>query len=125
MSRDTLSDLLRSVRLRGAVFFYISFRDQWSAEGLPAKQIAGGVMPGCEHVMEYHLLAKGSGWAAVSGLPPDGIREPGVLTPIADADAILGVGSLAAICARSIRSLRRSPGFCICRHRAPAIGLPA
>src|SRR5260221_11110708 len=70
MSRDTLSDLLRCVRLRGAVFFYISFRDQWSAEGLPAKQIAGGVMPGCEHVMEYHLLAKGSGWAAVSGLPP-------------------------------------------------------
>ena len=70
MSRDTLSDLLRGVRLRGAVFFYISFRDQWSAEGLPAKQIASGVMPGCEHVMEYHLLPKGSGWAAISGLPP-------------------------------------------------------
>jgi len=69
MSRDTLSDLLRGVRLRGAVFFYISFRDQWSAEGLSAKQI-GGVMPGCEHVMEYHLLLKGSGWAAISGLPP-------------------------------------------------------
>jgi len=70
MSRDTLSDLLRGVRLRGAVFFYISFRDQWSAEGLPATQIADGVMPGCEHVMEYHLLAKGSAWAAVSGQPP-------------------------------------------------------
>jgi len=28
------------------------------------------VMPGCEHVMEYHLLLKGSGWAAISGLPP-------------------------------------------------------
>ena len=70
MSRDTLSDLLRGVRLRGAVFFYVSFRDQWSAEGLPATQIAGGVMPGCEHVMEYHLLVKGSAWAAVSGLPP-------------------------------------------------------
>jgi AraC-like DNA-binding protein len=144
MSRDTLSDLLRSVRLRGAVFFYISFRDQWSAEGLAAKQIAGGVMPGCEHVMEYHLLAKGSGWAAVSGLPPvrlaagdivmfpqgdrhvissapglepipanaewvsarrndpkpvpiafhHGVREPGVLMPIADADAILVCGFL-------------------------------
>ncbi|MGH8730742.1 MAG: cupin domain-containing protein, partial [Burkholderiales bacterium] len=144
MSRDTLSDLLRGVRLRGAVFFYISFRDQWSAESLAAKQIAGGVMPGCEHVMEYHLLAKGSGWAAVSGLPPvrlsagdivmfphgdrnvvssapglepipasaewvcarrddpkpvpiafhHGIREPGVLIPVADADAILVCGFL-------------------------------
>ena len=144
MSRDTLSDLLCSVRLRGAMFFYISFRDQWSAEGLPAKEIAGGVMPGCEHVMEYHVLAKGNAWAAVSGLPPvklsvgdivmfpqgdrhvissapglepipanaewvsgrrddprpvpiafhHGIREPGVLMPVADADAILVCGFL-------------------------------
>lgn len=70
MSRDTLSDLLRSVRLRGAVFFYVSFRDQWCAEASPAKEIAEAVLPGCEHVMEYHMIAKGNGWAAVSGLPP-------------------------------------------------------
>ena len=70
MSRDTLSDLLRSVRLRGAVFYYVSFRDRWCAEGLAAKEIAEAVMPGCEHVMEYHMIAKGSAWAAVSGLAP-------------------------------------------------------
>ena len=70
MSRDTLSDLLRSVRLRGAVFFYVSLRDQWSAEAPPAKEIAEAVMPGCEHVMEYHMIAKGHGWAAVAGLAP-------------------------------------------------------
>lgn len=27
-------------------------------------------MPGCEHVVEYHMIAKGGGWAAVSGQPP-------------------------------------------------------
>ncbi len=70
MSRDTLSDLLLSVRLRGAVFYYVSFRDQWSAEAPPAKEIAEAVMPGCEHVMEFHMIAKGSGWAAVSGQAP-------------------------------------------------------
>lgn len=70
MSRDTLSDLLRTVRLRGAVFFYLSLRDQWSAEASPAKEIAAAVLPGCEHVMEYHLLAKGNGWAAISGEAP-------------------------------------------------------
>ena len=70
MSRDVLSDLLRSVRLRGAVFFYLSFRDRWAAEASPAKEIAEAVMPGCEHVMEYHMIAKGHGWAAVSGLAP-------------------------------------------------------
>ncbi|MDZ7622454.1 MAG: AraC family transcriptional regulator [Candidatus Competibacteraceae bacterium] len=70
MSRDPLSDLLRSVRLRGAVFFYVSLRDQWSAEASAAQEIAEAVVPGCEHAMEYHMIAKGSGWAAVSGLPP-------------------------------------------------------
>lgn len=70
MSRDTLSDLLRSVRLRGAVFFYVSLHDQWSAEASTAQEIAEAVVPGCEHAMEYHMVAKGEGWAAVSGLPP-------------------------------------------------------
>ena len=70
MSRDTLSDLLRVVRVRGAVFYYVSCRDKWSAEAPPASEIAEAVMPGCEHVMEYHMIAKGSGWAAVSGHPP-------------------------------------------------------
>jgi AraC-like DNA-binding protein len=70
MSRDTLSDLLRSVRLRGAVFYYVSFRDRWSAEAPHGREITDAVMPGCEHVMEYHMIAKGGGWAGVSGLPP-------------------------------------------------------
>ena len=70
MSRDTLSDLLRGVRLRGAVFFYVSLRDRWSAEASTAQEIAVAVMPGCEHAMEYHMVAKGEGWAAVAGLPP-------------------------------------------------------
>lgn len=144
MSRDTLSDLLRSVRLRGAVFYYVSFCDTWAAEGLPAKQIADAVMPGCEHVMEYHMVAKGNAWAAVSGMRPvrlgtgdivmfpqgdrhvissapglephpvnpdwvfskrndpkpvpisfhDGVREPGNLMPVDDAEAVMVCGFL-------------------------------
>lgn len=70
MSRDALSDLLRSIRLRGAAFYYVSFRDQWAAEAPAAKDIAEAVMPGCEHVMAYHMVAKGNGWAAVAGQPP-------------------------------------------------------
>jgi len=70
MSRDILSDLLRAVRLRGAAFYYVSFRGHWSAGAAPAKEIAAQVMPGCDHVMEYHMFAKGTGWAAVTGLSP-------------------------------------------------------
>lgn len=70
MQRDTLSDLLRTVRLRGAVFYYVSYREAWAAEAPPASEIAEAVMPGAEHVMEFHMIAKGSGWAAASGLQP-------------------------------------------------------
>lgn len=70
MSRDALSDLLRSVRVRGAVFYYVSCRDRWAAEAPPAAEIAAAVLPGCEHVMEYHMITKGGAWAAVTGQPP-------------------------------------------------------
>ncbi len=70
MSRDVLSDLLRAVRLRGAVFYYVSCRAEWAAEAPPARAIAAAVMPGAEHVMEFHMVARGSGWAAVSGVAP-------------------------------------------------------
>ena len=70
MGRDTLSDLLRVVRVRGAVFYYVSCRDPWSSESPPAGEIAEAVMPGSEHVIMYHMIAKGNGWAAVTGEPP-------------------------------------------------------
>lgn len=67
---DPLSDVLRSVRLRGAVFYYVSYRHEWVAEAPAAQEIADAVMPGSEHVMEYHLMAKGDGWAATAGETP-------------------------------------------------------
>jgi AraC-like DNA-binding protein len=70
MTRDTLSDVLRSVRLRGAVFYYVSCGDEWAAEAPASPEIAAAVMPEVEHVMEYHMITKGSGWAAVVGEPP-------------------------------------------------------
>lgn len=34
------------------------------------EEIAGAVIPGAEHVMEYHVITKGCGWAAIVGEPP-------------------------------------------------------
>lgn len=70
MNPDALSDLLRAVRIRGAVFYHVNCHAPWSAESPPVREIAGVVLPGCEHVMEYHMLARGNGWAAVDGEPP-------------------------------------------------------
>ena len=69
MSQDTLSDVLRGVRLRGAVFFYISGSNDWAAEAPPAEEIAPLLMRGVEHVMEYHAVAQGSCWAGIPGGP--------------------------------------------------------
>ena len=69
MSQDTLSDVLRGVRLRGAVFFNVSASSEWAAEAPPSKDIAPLLMPGVEHVMEYHAVAQGSCWAGIPGGP--------------------------------------------------------
>jgi len=70
LTTDTLSDVLRFVRLRGAVFYYLNCGVEWAAEAPPARDIADAVMPGAEHVMEYHVITKGAGWAAMPGLQP-------------------------------------------------------
>lgn len=70
MTTDTLSDVLRQVRLRGAVFYHVSFGHEWAVEAPSAKEIADAVIPGAEHVIEYHVLTKGRGWAAIVGEPP-------------------------------------------------------
>jgi AraC-like DNA-binding protein len=70
MTRDTLSDVLRHIRLRGAVFYDLNCGEEWVAEAPKACEIAAAVMPGAEHVIEYHVITKGSGWAAIVGQPP-------------------------------------------------------
>jgi AraC-like DNA-binding protein len=74
MGQDTLSEVLRNVRLRGAVYFYVTCGKEWVAEAPRAREIADAVFPGAEHVIEYHLMAKGDGWAGVLGESPVRIR---------------------------------------------------
>ena len=70
MSRDTLSDLLRAVRLRGAVFYYIDGISPWVAETPTIQEIIPAIMPGVEHMFEFHGVVKGSCWAAIAGEKP-------------------------------------------------------
>ncbi|WP_326535721.1 AraC family transcriptional regulator [Pseudorhodoferax sp.] len=72
---DPLSDVLRSVRLRGSVFFHVSCRGEWSALAPSSREMGPAVMPGAEHVIEYHMFIKGQGWVAVDGEPPLRMRE--------------------------------------------------
>ena len=72
---DVLSDVLRAVRLTGAVFFDFELTSPWVAEAPPSSQIAASVMPGAQRVIEYHLIARGGCWAQMIGGEPVFVRE--------------------------------------------------
>ena len=75
VSTDVLSDVLRAVRLTGAVYFDFELSSPWVAQAPPSREIAATVMPGAERVIEYHLIARGACWAEVVGQPPIRLNE--------------------------------------------------
>lgn len=74
MQGDPLSDVLTSVRLRGAIFYYVSCEHQWVAETPASPELAQALSPGAEHVIAYHMILRGSGWAAIDGAAPQRLQ---------------------------------------------------
>jgi AraC-like DNA-binding protein len=66
---DALSDVLRAVRLTGAIFFDVQASAPWVAETPQGKSIVGAMFPGSEHLISYHVITLGSCWACVPGEP--------------------------------------------------------
>jgi AraC-like DNA-binding protein len=62
---DALSDVLRAVRLSGAVFFDVDASPPWVAEAPAGATIVGRVFPGADHLMSYHVVTRGSCWASL------------------------------------------------------------
>ena len=75
VATDVLSDVLRSVRLTGAVYFDFDLRSPWVAEAPASREIAPIVMPGAQRVIEYHLIAQGACWGNVVGEAPIRLQE--------------------------------------------------
>jgi AraC-like DNA-binding protein len=97
MSGDTLSDLLRAVRLKGAIFFYIEGAEPWVAETPLSSEIIPAILPGVDHLMEFHCVARGSCWAGVVGEPPLRLHEGDiVIFPQGDAHVISSAPGLRA-----------------------------
>jgi AraC-like DNA-binding protein len=56
---DVLSDVLRVVRLSGAVFFTAEFSSPWAIDSPSPDLLASIVMPGAEYVVLFHVLMEG------------------------------------------------------------------
>jgi len=67
---DTLSDVLRAVRLTGAVFFAVDASASWVAETPHQSTLGPHIMPGVEHVIDYHLVTAGACWGGLIDEPP-------------------------------------------------------
>lgn len=67
---DALSDVLRAVRLSGAVFFDVDASPPWVAEAPPGAAIVNRVFPHADHLMSYHVITRGSCWGGLVGEPP-------------------------------------------------------
>ena len=110
LSTDTLSEVLRAVRLTGAVFFHVEGSAPWVAETPGAATVAPQIMPGAQHVIEYHLVAKGSCWGGLVGEPPIELQEGEIIVfPQGDAHVM-----------SSAPGMRATPN--VAAHRRPQRG---
>jgi len=76
---DPLSDVLRAVRFRGAVFLDVEGSSPWVAEAPPAAALLPHVMPDADHLMEFHAVLRGACWAARTGEPAVRLEEGDVV----------------------------------------------
>ncbi len=66
IDHDFLSEMLRSVRLSGAVFFEVDAAAPWVAAAPPKEKIAQTVVSGAQHVIEYHVIVEGNCWTRLT-----------------------------------------------------------
>ena len=71
---DVVSDVLRAVRLTGAIYFDVTARTPWVAETPAVSNICANVMPEFEHVVAFHIMMDGACWAQVADLSEPALR---------------------------------------------------
>jgi AraC-like DNA-binding protein len=95
---DVLSDVLRAVRLTGAVYFDFELSSPWVVEAPPSREVVGRVMPGAQRVIEYHLIARGICWGHAVGNEPRQLREGDLIVfPQGDAHVLSSAPGMRAV----------------------------
>ncbi len=64
---DVLSEVLETVRLDGAMFYNAEFSAPWCFRSPGSRTLAPYLSPGPRHVIIFHLLTEGRGYAHVEG----------------------------------------------------------
>ena len=77
--KDVLSDVLRAIKLAGALFFRVDASSPWSVEVPRADSFAHLILPRAQHVISYHIITQGSGWVSIGHSPPMEFTEGDIL----------------------------------------------
>jgi len=65
MTADALSDVLKTIRLNGAIFFNVAAASPWIAESPPRERILTKILPGAQHLIAYHVMIGGRCFANI------------------------------------------------------------
>ena len=76
---DVLSDMLRSVRLTGAMLFQVEASTPWVSWAPHAKSFRRVVLPSAQHLISLHVVTQGGCWAGLTGAPPERLETGDVL----------------------------------------------
>ena len=64
---EILSEVLKAVKLDGAMFYNAEFSSPWCARSIDARTVTSYLSPNSQQVIIFHLLTEGRGYAHVEG----------------------------------------------------------
>ncbi len=99
---DVLSEVLRVVRLSGAIHFCAEFSQPWAILTSPPEMLASRLVPGAEAVIPFHIATEGRCWLSWGKVEP---------IPIEVGDVVVFA-----------RGAQQRPGKCAWRHAGPDQG---
>jgi len=70
LGSDPLADVLNSIKLTGALFFLVDATSPWCVEVPEAEAFAEIILPRARHIISYHVVIEGRGFASVPGVAP-------------------------------------------------------
>jgi AraC-like DNA-binding protein len=114
---DVLSEVLKVVKLDGAMFYNAEFSAPWCFRSPGSRVLAPYLSPDSEHVIIYHLLTEGRGYAQVEGADRPVPLEAGDIVIFPHGDPHILSNGAAVKPVDDARELERvlSQGLKVCR----------
>ena len=96
VGKDPLSEVLRTVKLTGALFFLVDATSPWGVEVPHAHVFGPIILPRSQHVVSYHIVLQGTGYAHLPDIAPARFAAEQILGGVGVGGALLAASWIAA-----------------------------